>query len=281
MKFYGWAWRVVLLALLFWAHREHKYLAAELGLAVFQLKIVINFLEFAISTSLLTELAILYYKRKERLAPGHSNNVVAGIRNLYLLILAGAVISYSLALAGIDWATLFTTVSIVAAAIALLTKEYIAEIVSGLLISFSRFVEIGDTVKIGELRGKVTELTLSKTALLTDDDEVIYVPNTKVWNSEVINYSELEHRRSSVEFELDVNHLESVDLLEKDLTEILKGFSEYVDFTSIVLRTLSIKKDAVQFKFQYQLNIGDRELERTIRRKINRRIVDFIIKLTP
>lgn len=281
MKLYGWVWRIVLLSLLFWAHKEHKYLANELGLVAFQLKIVINFLEFAITTSLLTELAILYYQRKERLEPGHNNNVVAGIRNLYLLILAGAVVSYALALAGIDWATLFTTVSIVAAAIALLTKEYIAEIVSGLLISFSRFVEIGDTVKIGELRGKVTDLTLSKTALLTDDDEVIYVPNTKVWNSEVINYSELEHRRSSVEFELDVNHLESVDLLEKDLTEILKGFTEYVDFNSIVLRTLTIKKDAVQFKFQYQLNIGDRELERTIRRKINRRIVDFIIKLTP
>jgi hypothetical protein len=84
-----------------------------------------------------------------------------------------------------------------------------------------------------------------------------------------------------VEFELDVNHLESVDLLEKDLTEILKEFTEYVDFSSIVLRTLTIKKDAVQFKFQYQLNIGDRDLERTIRRKINRRIVDFLIKLTP
>ncbi|MEI7983012.1 MAG: mechanosensitive ion channel domain-containing protein, partial [Bacteroidota bacterium] len=49
---------------------------------------------------------------------------------------------------------------------------------------------IGDRIKIGEITGDVVEKSMLVTKLRTIKNEEITIPNSKIMNSEVVNYSE-------------------------------------------------------------------------------------------
>lgn len=84
---------------------------------------------------------------------------------------------------------LFTSLSIVFAGIAILTKDYITNMVNGMIITFSGQLSIGDNVRLGKQRGKIVDITLQNIHMLNDDDDMIYIPNNLLLSSEVVNYT--------------------------------------------------------------------------------------------
>ncbi|MFM9950266.1 MAG: mechanosensitive ion channel family protein [Saprospiraceae bacterium] len=238
--------------------------------------VLLDFLVFAFAANLLIVLLSAFYRKQKKIPRGSADNVIRGLENIYYIILTGSVIMTVLGFWGIDYARLFTSLSIVAAAIAILAKDFIAEIISGIIISFSREVHIGDYLKIGDYKGKITDINFTKIALLNDDDDVIFIPNSTVFSSEIINYTKKGIRRVNIEFEVNIQHLKTIEALEADLIETLADYHKHIEKNSFVLKTAKIKKDSLDLKFQYVLYRIDRDLEREIRRKTVRRIVNYV-----
>ena len=69
--------------------------------------------------------------------------------NLTYLIMFGYAVLSIFSLMGMPPARMFTSLSIVAAAIAILSKDFIADVISGMIISFSSEISIDDYVKFG------------------------------------------------------------------------------------------------------------------------------------
>ena len=57
--------------------------------------------------------------------------------------------------------------------------------VAGIGIFFNNEINLGDTIQIKEIKGKIIKIGLSKTVAVTDDDSKIFIPNQK-FNDEVI-----------------------------------------------------------------------------------------------
>jgi MscS family membrane protein len=112
--------------------------------------------------------------------------------------------------------------------------------------------------------------------LLNDDDDYIYIPNNLVFVSDVINYTKRQVKRTSIEFEIDLKYLTNVEELERNMIETLRPFHMLIKDDSYYLRVTEVKKDLVMMKFQYILKEPNKELERQIRRKTIRRLVDII-----
>jgi small-conductance mechanosensitive channel len=123
---------------------------------------------------------------------------------------------------------------------------------------------------------KVLDVTLHKVHLLNDDDDVIYIPNTLFHTMEVVNYTKRLIKRTSVEFEIGISHLNNVEEIEKMLIETLSPFNDMIQEDSYYLRTAEVRKDYVLMKFQYILKVPNKDMERVIRRKTVRRVVEFI-----
>jgi small-conductance mechanosensitive channel len=66
---------------------------------------------------------------------------------------------------------------------------------SGLLLAFTQPVRLGDRVTIDEHTGIVDEITLSYTALATDEGRRIFVPNTRMVSTTLVNRSVDDPRR--------------------------------------------------------------------------------------
>lgn len=64
-----------------------------------------------------------------------------------------------------------------------------ANIISGVVLTYTRGLRVGDRVKIGETTGDVVERTILVTRIRTIKNVVISIPNSMALNKEIINYS--------------------------------------------------------------------------------------------
>ena len=270
--------KVAALSLLLLARHYELCTWAWFGPYQHQADITIGFLIFALTASVLVSVLVGLYRRREKIPAGKANNVIIGLNNIYYIILVGAALMTILGFWGIDFKTLFTTLSIVAAAIAIISKDYIAEIISGIIISFSGEVVIDDYIRIGEQKGKIIDINFTKVALLNEDDDVIFIPNAKFFSSEIVNYTRREIKKVSIEFELMIQAIKTIEELEADLIHAISDYEGHIEEGSYNLKIVEIRKDSLSLKFQYVFQEINCELERDIRRKTVRRIVNYVKK---
>ena len=274
LKIFLFFLKVVALSLLLLA--RHYQLYFWFGPYQHQADITIGFFIFALTASVLVSVLVWLYRRREKIPVGKANNVIIGLNNIYYIILVGAALMTILGFWGIDFKTLFTTLSIVAAAIAIISKDYIAEIISGIIISFSGEVVIDDYIRIGDQKGKIIDINFTKIALLNEDDDVIFIPNAKFFSSEIVNYTRREIKKVSIEFELMIQAIKTIEELETDLIHAISDYQGHIEAESYNLKIVEIRKDSLSLKFQYTFQEINRELERDIRRKTVRRIVNYV-----
>lgn len=94
----------------------------------------------------------------------------------------------------------------------------VTNIVSGVVLTYTRGLRIGDRVKIGATTGDVVERTMLVTRIRTIKNVVVSIPNSMVLNNEIINYSALTGRdglilNTTVTIGYDVPWREVYDLL--------------------------------------------------------------------
>lgn len=247
-----------------------------LGKAFPIIRSTFNFLILFVGINIFTALLIMIYRLRKKLAYKYTDNVIIGINNIYYLIVTFGVITMLFGFWGIDMGRLLTSLSIVAAALAIISKEFVASIISGIIISFSNEINIDDYVKIGTNKGKILDINLTKIILLNEDDDIIFIPNDKVYMSDIINYTRKDIKKVSIDFELDLKYLTSIQSLEHTLKDNIKEFSHLIEPNTISLKIVDIHKDYLLFKFQFKLKEVNRELEKIIRKKTVRIIVEII-----
>jgi small-conductance mechanosensitive channel len=172
-----------------------------------------------------------------------------------------------------------STISLIAVALTLITKDYISSTLNGMILAFSDHVQLDDYVSIGDFKGKIQAITLSHLQLLTDDDDIVFIPNNKVFVSEVTNYTRRAIKKSSLDFEIDPLVHGDVDKLEAFLIEAMKPMNQYIKTETFNLKVVQMKEKTVHLKFQYVLlDPANKDLERKTRRYCARRIIEFLNK---
>jgi len=216
-----------------------------------------------------------FYSRRRGVSLNYKNNVHFGIDNIAKLLIGLGLVIALFGAWGIDIKSLFTSLSIVAAAIAIISKEFINDFLIGLYFSFSKDFEINDYVNLEEQKGKIIEIGMLKIKLLNDDDDIVVIPNSKIYANEIVNYTKRDLRLMSIDFQMDITKVDNIVLLEQELISSLMSYSEYIEENSYNLKIVEMKKDYIDLKFQYKLRKLDRDLQRDIRKRTVRRIFNF------
>ena len=93
----------------------------------------------------------------------------------------------SLRFLGVDTATLLASIGLMSFAVSLGAKDIVADILAGLSLVFERTYYVGDVVQIGDFKGKVLEIGIRSTKLLSDTQDVKIISNHEIGS--VINCS--------------------------------------------------------------------------------------------
>lgn len=222
---------------------------------------------------------VIWYRIDRKNGSGKlRDNLIVGLSNLFNIIYVVALILAFLTIFGFNPKEVFTSLSIIAAALAIITKDFFTEIVIGLYNGFSTKIELDDYVKIGDYKGKIVDLGLQKVTLQSDDDDIIYIPNLKFYNYEIINYTKKNIRTMSIEFSLDPKSHPNIGSLERLLNETLKEFTHSIEEGTPKLNVVSIGYENIDFKYQYMLKSVSREIQREIKKKLMRRLIETIGK---
>jgi len=72
----------------------------------------------------------------------------------------------------------------------------LANLGSGVLVAFTQPLRLGDRVTIGDQTGFVEQINLIYTVLVTDDERRIFVPNTQLTTTPILNRTIRDPRRS-------------------------------------------------------------------------------------
>lgn len=202
-------------------------------------------------------------------------NFVLGINRIATILnFLALLISLMLAL-GIKPLEFLTSITIVAAAIALLTKDYITNIVNGLILMFSEQLEIGDKIAVGSRTGFIRDITLVNTVLKSETSELIFIPNSMMLSTDVVNYS--KNNTHQVVFDAEIPYSSDLLLnqLEESLTNVLKEFKEVAFVEGAQLNILERKSNNILMRYQFPIRSGEKLIEAQVRKAINQSFLNW------
>lgn len=84
---------------------------------------------------------------------------------------------------------------IIGLALAFAFQDIAANFISGIFISFRRPMHIGDIVKLQDYMGKVEDINLRDTVVLTFQGQRVIIPNKEIFQNPIENYTLLGKRR--------------------------------------------------------------------------------------
>jgi potassium-dependent mechanosensitive channel len=83
-------------------------------------------------------------------------------------------------------------------------QSIVNNFVSGIILIFDRPLRIGDTVELGDKKGRVKEIGIRTSTLLTEEGAEVIIPNGDVLSRNIINWTlSSNHIRQSLTFTLD------------------------------------------------------------------------------
>lgn len=233
-------------------------------------KSLVTFLIYFLGINIIRYIIILYINDRP------AKNYLYGLNNIAKLLIGMGFIAFIFASFGIDINKLLTSMSIVAAAIAIISKDFVNDFLVGLSLSFTNDIEIGDYVQIGEEKGRVSEIKMLKFKLLNDNDDLVLIPNSQVYNNQIINYTKRNIRLMSIDFQVDINKVGNLEKFENGLIKSISNFAEYIENDTYKLKIVNVTKDYLDLKFQYTLKHLDQDLINQIRRKTVREVYNYI-----
>jgi MscS family membrane protein len=140
-----------------------------------------------------------------------------------ILLFCAAVYLIMLAFA-LDVTGWLASAGIVGIAVGFAAKDSLANLFAGIFIIADAPYKLGDFIMFEDgMRGRVTEIGLRATRILTRDDIEINIPNQLIGNSRVVNESAGPHLKERIRIPVSVAYGADIDLVRQVLLECPKG----------------------------------------------------------
>jgi small-conductance mechanosensitive channel len=106
---------------------------------------------------------------------------------------------------------------VLAVVLTVIVRRTVKSIIVGLSLKLSNPYTEGDWIQIEGVHGIVTEFSLIRTTLQTDDGEYVSIPNSKLSNELIRNKT--DKGRISEKLALEINGSVDIDVIETELQE--------------------------------------------------------------
>ncbi len=193
---------------------------------------------------------------------------VATVGNVFFII-----VSLMIAV-GINPKDFITSMTIVAMAIAVIFREYITNMISGLIIMFSDQFSVGDRIKIGEYQGKIVDITLAN-LVVRDDDDAVMIPNNLVFTATLVNKTSQKSNKIVVKFELPIDRSFAVAELEQYLSPLLQKNPNLDHSQGFTIKVADMTKDYIKYKVEVSAISSSNKVHQQVQSSILNEILQF------
>ena len=171
---------------------------------------------------------------------------------------------------GVQTASLLAVVGAAGLAIGLAWQGTLSDIAAGIMILIMRPFKIGDAVEVAGTSGVVDEIGLVLTKLHTFDNIAMYMPNSDIWGTKILNYAKNDNRRVDMVFGFGYD--DDMDKAMQIAREILESDERVLDdpepqiavselgdsSVNIIVRPWTAKENYWNLKFDITKRIKER-----------------------
>ena len=140
-----------------------------------------------------------------------------------------------LALLRIDLTGLIAGLGIGGVIITLAAQDTAKNLFGGFVIFLDKPFNVGDWIQMDSYEGTIEDITFRTTRIRTFENSILNVPNSKIADSSVINWSKMEQRRYKVNLRLELGtSVEKLQKLKQRVEKMLHERESILDDSTIV-----------------------------------------------
>ena len=160
-----------------------------------------------------------------------------------LVMLIGILVA--MAHVGVQIGPLLAGLGVVGFIVGFALQDTLSNFASGVMILIYKPFDTGDIIEAAGQKGTVSNMTLVSTTVLTFDNQILIIPNNKIWGDIIKNVTSQGKRR--VDFEFYVNKDADIDQVEGVLSEIIQEHELILAEPEPVVKLHRIEKYSLAF----------------------------------
>lgn len=139
------------------------------------------------------------------------------IRSALTIVLKILLVVTIAAILGVPMTSMVAVISSCGLAIGLALQGSLSNIAGGFILTVFKPFVVGDYIKSGEFEGTVKAINIFYTKIITFDNKIIVIPNSKVSDSAIIDYNAFPTRR--VDIDITAAYSEDADKVKAALVD--------------------------------------------------------------
>jgi len=150
-----------------------------------------------------------------------------------------------LAALGVNITPLFALVGGASFILAFALQDTLGNLAAGLMIMINRPFDEGDYVAVAGVGGTVKRVSTVSTTVTTPDNQVIVIPNSKVWGDIITNVTASDTRRVDLAFGIDYD--DSIEDAQEILEDLVARHPKVLGDPAPVVRVNALGDSSVDF----------------------------------
>ncbi|MGF1724074.1 mechanosensitive ion channel family protein [Photobacterium nomapromontoriensis] len=171
------------------------------------------------------------------------------MKDFFISISGNAVFAVGLLIAlsqiGLDLTPILTGFGVAGVIIGFALQDTLSNFASGMMLLIYRPFDVDDFVEAGGTSGKVSHMSLVSTTIKTFDNQILIVPNSKIWGDTIKNITHERVRRVDMVF--GIGYSDDVEKTERVLHDIITEHPMVLRSPEATIKLHTLNTSSVDF----------------------------------
>lgn len=156
---------------------------------------------------------------------------------------------------GVQTASFIALIGAAGLAVGLALQGSLSNFAAGVLIIILRPFRVGEFVEVAGEAGSIKSIKIFTTELRTGDNKCVIIPNSRVLDSNIVNYSSTGTRRVDMVF--GIGYSDDIDLARKVITDIINSDELILKDPAPTIAVAELADSSVNFIVRPWVNTAD------------------------
>jgi small conductance mechanosensitive channel len=180
----------------------------------------------------------------------HSDQSISRLLKETLISMAGTVVFLigvlvALAQVGVPVTPMIAGLGVVGFIVGFALQDTLSNFASGAMILAYRPFDTGDFISAAEVEGTVLKMNLVNTTIVTIENKVLIIPNSKIWGGVIMNMTGQRLRRTDIIYR--VSYSDDVDLVQRVLEELIEADARWQSDPEPLVRLKQYSESSIDF----------------------------------
>ena len=180
----------------------------------------------------------------------HSDRSISQLLKEMLISMAGTIVFLigvlvALSQVGVSVTPMIAGLGVVGFIVGFALQDTLSNFASGAMILAYRPFDTGDFISAAEVEGTVKKMNLVNTTVVTIDNRVLVIPNSKIWGGVIMNFTGQHLRRTDMLY--SVSYSEDLDHVQRVLEELIAADERFLTDPEPIVRVKQFGDSSIDF----------------------------------